>query len=253
MFVAEVCDCGKTRIRFIKPGAKIHSKYYIKKVLTPIFRDDMPRLFPGKLLKEAVFDHDSAPSHASKPTQDWLRLAAIRFIPKEDWMGNSPDRAPIDFCVLEEIRREIVTSANLTAVEFGGRRVAPRFMNRTFMTDAETESLTIDGVGERTVPMAVTQLDPATGKLSHNWNCRLGSYVIGLQIGIEQDAVHLKLRNKEQLIWPNVWPVPARPFCGFRGEASAFQKSAYSSTNYSVGFGIAISAIVVIFVLLRIR
>ncbi|OWA51858.1 hypothetical protein BV898_16320 [Hypsibius exemplaris] len=90
MFVAEVCNRGKTRICFIEPGAKIHSKYYM---------DDVLRLFPGRLLKKAVFDHDSDPSHASKPTQDWLRSATIRFIPKEDWMGNSLDMAPIDFCI----------------------------------------------------------------------------------------------------------------------------------------------------------
>ncbi|OQV24202.1 putative Adhesion G protein-coupled receptor L4 [Hypsibius exemplaris] len=42
MFVAGVCNRGKTKIRFIEPGAKINSKYYIEKVLTPMFRDDVP-------------------------------------------------------------------------------------------------------------------------------------------------------------------------------------------------------------------
>ncbi|OWA52901.1 hypothetical protein BV898_17343 [Hypsibius exemplaris] len=70
MFVAGVCNRGKTKIRFIEPGAKINFKYYIEKVLTPMLRDDGPHLFPGKFLKKFVFHHDSAPSHASKITQD---------------------------------------------------------------------------------------------------------------------------------------------------------------------------------------
>ncbi|OWA51167.1 hypothetical protein BV898_15661 [Hypsibius exemplaris] len=48
IFIAGVCNCGKTKIRVIKPSAKINSKYYIEKVLTLMFRDDVPRLFPGK-------------------------------------------------------------------------------------------------------------------------------------------------------------------------------------------------------------
>ena len=99
MFVAGVCSRGKTKLRFVEPGAKIDSQYYIDNVLNPIFTEDIPRLFPGELIEQAVFHHDSAPAHASKVTQDWLKSQSVRFIPKEDWMGNSPDMAPMDYCV----------------------------------------------------------------------------------------------------------------------------------------------------------
>ncbi|OQV25967.1 hypothetical protein BV898_00105 [Hypsibius exemplaris] len=85
MFVSGVCNRGKIKICFIEPDAKIlYSKYCIEKVLTPMLRDDVSRLFPEKLLKKAVFHHDSAPTHASKLTDDWLCSTPIRFTLKED-------------------------------------------------------------------------------------------------------------------------------------------------------------------------
>lgn len=99
MFVAGVCSRGKTAIRFVKPGAKINSEYYIQHVLKPLFKNDIRKLFPGELINKVVFHHDSAPAHSSGITQEWLRNSGIKFIPKEHWMGNSPDLAPMDFCV----------------------------------------------------------------------------------------------------------------------------------------------------------
>ena len=99
MFVAGVCSCGKTAIRFVKPGAKINSEYYIQHVLKPLFKNDIRKLFPGELINKVVFHHDSAPAHSSGITQEWLRNSGIKFIPKEHWIGNSPDLAPMDFCV----------------------------------------------------------------------------------------------------------------------------------------------------------
>ncbi|OWA55561.1 hypothetical protein BV898_19945, partial [Hypsibius exemplaris] len=99
MFVAGVCSRKKTAIRFVKPGAKISSEYYIQHVLKPLFKNDIRKLFPGELINKVVFHHDSAPAHSSGITQEWLRNSGIKFIPKEHWMGNSPDLAPMDFCV----------------------------------------------------------------------------------------------------------------------------------------------------------
>ncbi|OWA51022.1 hypothetical protein BV898_15524 [Hypsibius exemplaris] len=138
--------------------------------------------------------------------------------------------------VVEEIRTEIKSSysSKVSVAEFGGRRCAARFINRTFTTD-QTDSLTIDQVGERIVPMAVTQLDTETGIVS---------------VVLQQDTVQLKLRVQKRVIWPhNAWPVPARPFCGFHGEASACKKSVHHSIQYGLGFGCALLGIVVISVL----
>ncbi|OQV14516.1 hypothetical protein BV898_11238 [Hypsibius exemplaris] len=72
MFVTGVCSRGKTAIRFVKPGAKINSEYYIQHVLKPLFKSDIRKLFPGKLINKIVFHHDSAPAQSSGITQEWL-------------------------------------------------------------------------------------------------------------------------------------------------------------------------------------
>ena len=82
MFVAGVCSRRKTKLRFVKPGAKIDSQYYIDNVLNSVVTEDIPRLFLGELIEQAVFHHDSAPAHASKVTQDWLKSQSVRFILK---------------------------------------------------------------------------------------------------------------------------------------------------------------------------
>lgn len=116
MFVAGVCSRGKTKIRFVEPGAKINSTYYIEKVLTPLFENDIPELYPGELLKKVVFHHDSAPAHASVKTQNWLKNSGLKFIPKEHWMGNSPDLAPMDFCVNGLFKWKLFDHAATTVV-----------------------------------------------------------------------------------------------------------------------------------------
>jgi len=98
MFFAGISSRGVTKLRFIEPGAKINSDYYIEHCLKPLFEDDIPRLFPGEEHK-VVFHQDSAPAHASKKTQKWLADSGINFIPAAEWMGNSPDMAPMDFSI----------------------------------------------------------------------------------------------------------------------------------------------------------
>jgi hypothetical protein len=85
---------GCTTVRFVKPGVKINSDYYIRKILKPFIRRDIPKLYPNG---DYVFHQDSAPSHASKKTIKFLKDNKISFIPPTKWMPNSPDAAPLDY------------------------------------------------------------------------------------------------------------------------------------------------------------
>jgi hypothetical protein len=87
---------GKTQIRFVRPGAKINSEYYIEEILKPFINEDIPKLYPNK---NAIFHQDSAPSHVSNLTLNFLRSTPIHFIPPEDWPPNSPDIAPMDYSI----------------------------------------------------------------------------------------------------------------------------------------------------------
>ncbi|OQV24836.1 hypothetical protein BV898_01424 [Hypsibius exemplaris] len=83
VFVAGVCSRRKIVIRFVKPGAKINSEYYIQHALKPLLKNDIRKLFPGELINKVVFHHDSAPAHSFGITQKWLQNSEIKFIPKE--------------------------------------------------------------------------------------------------------------------------------------------------------------------------
>ena len=85
---------GCTKPRFVKPGVKINSDYYINNVLKPFIREDVPNLYPEG---NYVFHQDSAPSHRSKKTLNFLWDNQISFIEPMKWLPNSPDVAPLDY------------------------------------------------------------------------------------------------------------------------------------------------------------
>ena len=85
---------GCSKVRFIVPGAKINTNYYIIKVLKPFIKEDIPRLYPNG---DYIFHQDSAPSHRSKKTQKFPKDNGMQFISQEEWMPNSPDAAPYFF------------------------------------------------------------------------------------------------------------------------------------------------------------
>jgi len=98
MFVAGISYKGTTDIRFVPPRAKVNSDFYINKVVHPLFKKDIPRLF-GKQAKMAVLHRDSAPAHKSAKTVAWLKSNGYKFIPEEDWPANSPDLSPMDYSI----------------------------------------------------------------------------------------------------------------------------------------------------------
>ena len=68
---------GKTTLRFVQPGAKINSNYYINDILQPFLQRDVPRLFPKKEKLRWFLHQDSAPSHTSKQTIEYLNKCKI--------------------------------------------------------------------------------------------------------------------------------------------------------------------------------
>lgn len=95
---------GVTKPRFVKPGAKINSEYYIQKILKPFLKDDYRRLYPNG---DAVFHQDSAPSHASKVTQKFLTDQQVQFLRPEQWIPNSPDAAPCDYFLWGHLKNKL--------------------------------------------------------------------------------------------------------------------------------------------------
>ncbi|GBM75427.1 hypothetical protein AVEN_188783-1 [Araneus ventricosus] len=76
---------GVTKPRFVQPGAKINSEYYIQKILKHFLKDDYRRLYPNG---DAVLHQDSAPSHVSRVTQKFLMDQQVQFLRPQQWMPN---------------------------------------------------------------------------------------------------------------------------------------------------------------------
>ena len=106
MAQAGVSSRGKTEIRIIDKGAKVNSKFYINKVLKPFLDKDVPKLFPEGQ-NAMIFHQDSASSHTSKDTLDFLRKRKVKFITPEEWMPKSPDAAPMDFGIWGVLKRRL--------------------------------------------------------------------------------------------------------------------------------------------------
>ena len=117
MVWAGISSHGKTSIRFVKPGAKINSDYYINKILKPFLSHDIPRLFPNNQKKKLIFHHDSAPSHVSKKTIQFLNESKINYIKPNEWIPSSPDAAPMDFSVWGYLKQRLNKQKIETLIE----------------------------------------------------------------------------------------------------------------------------------------
>ena len=101
MVWAGVSYNGKTSLHFVDPGAKINSEYYCNNVLKKFLARDARRLYPKG---DFLFHHDSAPSHRSAYTKEWMK-SRMRFISEDKWMAKSPDCAPMDYFVWGYLKR----------------------------------------------------------------------------------------------------------------------------------------------------
>jgi len=95
---------GRTKLRFVKPGVKINSKYYVEDIIKPFLKEDVPRLYKNK---KFILHQDNAPSHASKFTQNFLTEQNIKFIKPQTWTPMSPDLAPMDYFVWGYLKKKI--------------------------------------------------------------------------------------------------------------------------------------------------
>ena len=96
MFLGIVTSDGKKGPPiFIPDGVKVNTDVYIDILATQV----LPWLRKAYPKGNYIFQQDSAPAHASKRTQEWLRLNVSDFWDKNVWPSNSPDLNPLDYSV----------------------------------------------------------------------------------------------------------------------------------------------------------
>ncbi|CAF1967222.1 unnamed protein product [Rotaria magnacalcarata] len=107
MLWAGISSYGKTSLRFVKPGVKINSDYYINNILKPFLSRDVPRLFSNKKKNKLIFHQDSAPSHVPKKTIAFSNASTINYVKPEEWMPKSPDAAPMDYSIRGYLKQQL--------------------------------------------------------------------------------------------------------------------------------------------------
>ena len=79
--LAGVSSCGKTKLEKV---IKVDSIYHVRRVLTPLLDDDVPRLFRGASSRNMFFHQDIAASHTTKNTLNCLDARIINYISPDE-------------------------------------------------------------------------------------------------------------------------------------------------------------------------
>ena len=93
---------------FIPDGEKVNSEVYINILATKLL-PWLRKTFPAG---NYVFQQDSAPAHASRRTQDWLRSNMAEFWEKDVWPSNSPDLNPLDYSIWSVVEAKACQSSH---------------------------------------------------------------------------------------------------------------------------------------------
>ncbi len=107
MVWADISSYGKTSPRFVKPGTKINSDYYINNIFKTFLSHDVPCLFSNNEKKKMIFDQDSALSHISKKAIAFLNESKINYVKPSELMSKSSDAAPIDDPVCRYLKQQL--------------------------------------------------------------------------------------------------------------------------------------------------
>jgi len=111
-------------LKFIDKKTKVDSNYYVNKILKPFIEKDVPRLYPDHQRSNMIFHQDSAASHTSKKTLDFLDRSGIKYVKPTEWMPKSPDAAPMDFFIWGILKRRLQKrkKKNITWVEISSSK-----------------------------------------------------------------------------------------------------------------------------------
>jgi hypothetical protein len=94
---------GLSKLVIVDPSkTKVDSEAYqsvLKKILPSV-----RKLYPDE---DWIFVQDSAPSHRSNSTQEFLTKETPSFIPADGWPPHSPDLNPLDYHVWGELRERV--------------------------------------------------------------------------------------------------------------------------------------------------
>lgn len=100
MVVGVLTGRGVVPLFRVPSKVKVNSDYYVTKVLKPLIKKYLPKLYPGEMDKVFIH-HDAATSHTSKKTTAFMNEMeekyGLKFIEKNLIPIKSPDASPLDY------------------------------------------------------------------------------------------------------------------------------------------------------------
>ena len=87
---------GPTSLRMVPENVKVNNKVFLKVVLIPIWKEDIPRLYPGEE-KKVILPMNGACAFFHPNVVRWLETNKIKYIPAGHWPANSPDLSSMDY------------------------------------------------------------------------------------------------------------------------------------------------------------
>ena len=75
-----VCYRGPTSLRIVPENVKVNNEVFLKEVLIPIWKEDIPRLCPGEKSK-VILHMDGAHAQFHPKAVQWLETNKIKYIP----------------------------------------------------------------------------------------------------------------------------------------------------------------------------
>ena len=87
---------GPTSLRIVPENVKVNNEVFLKEVLIPIWKEDIPRLYPGEERKVNLH-MDGARAHFHPNVVQLLETNQIKYIPATHWPTNSPNVPSMEY------------------------------------------------------------------------------------------------------------------------------------------------------------
>ena len=88
----------------IVENIKINNEVFLKEVLIPIWKEDIPRLYPGEENK-VILHMDGARAHFHPNVVQWLETNEIKYVLARYWPTNSSDLSPMEYRMHEILKK----------------------------------------------------------------------------------------------------------------------------------------------------
>ena len=80
IFAIGICHRDQAPLQIVPENVKVNNKVFLKEVLIPIWKEDIPRLYPGEESK-VILHMDGARAHFHPNVVQWLETSKVKYIP----------------------------------------------------------------------------------------------------------------------------------------------------------------------------